>query len=56
MPPYPIQVAFIDFQYKAGAVLSISQTKYAWPSQVVPIPTSVAHPRFTTKFYKQFVR
>ncbi|GBF89539.1 hypothetical protein Rsub_02257 [Raphidocelis subcapitata] len=48
--------AFNQYHVKAGAVLSLSQTKHVWPPQAIPIPSSVAHPRLTTKYYKQFVQ
>lgn len=54
--PAPTQDAFNEFSLSHGAILSISQTRRAQPSQVHPISQGLAAPRFTSQFMGQFVQ
>ena len=55
--PHPLhpQVAFNDFNAAKGALTSLSQTKFLDPARARPIPKATAQPRFTTRFYAQYV-
>jgi hypothetical protein len=46
--------AFNAFNRGLGATFSLSQTKFAPPADVPPIEG--ARPRFTTKYYAQYVK